>query len=140
VENKTIAYYKEVAEKEAENHDLDAKMFKEIINCESGFDPKANHDGGMEKELLVFGEKLLLVGTNNSSMESLTTTNKRIKSNLWPELFKRERNIEMTGQVGTNTKNMVFVSIIKLEKYKQIKIKMGKMLLTINSRKNIISL
>lgn len=54
VDSKEVAYYKQVATDEAENYNLDAKMFKEIINCESGFNPTADHDGGNGKGITGF--------------------------------------------------------------------------------------
>lgn len=54
VESNSIAYYKDIAREEAENYDLDVKMFQEIINCESGYDPTASHDGGNGKGITGF--------------------------------------------------------------------------------------
>lgn len=42
------------ATKEAEINDLDPKMFVEIINCESSYNPNAVHDGGHGKGVTGF--------------------------------------------------------------------------------------
>lgn len=81
-----VAHYKAIAKTEAENNNLDPKMFMEVINCESNYNPVASHDGGNGQGLTGFWK------------ETFNTYNKKLFNNTL-EYSNQEHQIKLMAKV-----------------------------------------